>query len=134
MGQVQFNIFEIDTIDLSNEEKTVYNIIKMHEGRENAIKSKDVSRGSGLAEVKVRKIVSELVRFHRKRIGSITSNPPGFYIIVDDEDLKKQVVALRHRGLTILNRAAALDHTTIDDQFNRAKVEISDEVDNDKNK
>ena len=119
----QLNIFQQG---LSDEEYKVLAIIDRHKGRESAIKAEALAWQTGFDEVKVREIVSRLVVKHGKLIGSSTGNPPGFYVITDMDELKKQVKSLRHRGIMCLVRAAALSKTSIEEIFKQSRLDLGE--------
>ncbi|MBE7415102.1 MAG: hypothetical protein HS130_07710 [Deltaproteobacteria bacterium] len=109
---------------LSDEEYRVWEIIEAHRGRENAIKADALAWKVGLDGVRVREIVSHLIREHGKLIGSSTGNPPGFYVITDREELERQIRSLRHRGIMCLVRAAALSKSSIEEIFRQGRLDI----------
>lgn len=111
---------------LSDEEFKVWSVVQDHRGRENAVKADALAWQTGFDGVKVREIVSHLIREHGKLIGSSTGNPPGFYIITDRSELEKQIKSLRHRGIMCLVRAAALSKTSIEDIFKQGRLEIDE--------
>ncbi len=117
----QLNIFQRD---LSDEEYRVWEIIERHQGRENAIKVDALAWQTGIEGVRIREIVSHLVKEHGKLIGSSTGNPPGFYIISDKTELEKQIRSLRHRGIMCLVRAAALSKTSLEEIFKQGRLDI----------
>ncbi len=125
----QHNLFEQDLIGLSSEEASVWNIIKNHKGKENAVKVDTVALYTGLKDKEVREIVSGLVRQHSKLIASSTANPPGFYVITDEQELKAHIRSLRHRGIMCLVRAAALSNTSIEEIFGQGKFEYEQNQD-----
>jgi len=99
----------------NREERIVFDEIYGHQGRDAAIsvpiltKSVHIRLGEFISEVKVREIVRNLVVKHDMPIGSATHPPPGYYIIIDAEELKEVVKSLRKRGLKILKRASELE-------------------------
>lgn len=111
---------------LSDEEFKVWSVVQDHRGRENAVKADALAWQTGFDGVRVREIVSHLIREHGKLIGSSTGNPPGFYIITDRSELEKQIKSLRHRGIMCLVRAAALSKTSIEDIFKQGRLEIDE--------
>ena len=117
MGSAQLNIFEQDLIGLNPEEASVFNVIKTHEGRDRAIKAEVVGFHARMSEVKVRQIIARLVNEHGKPIGSVTGNPPGFYMMVDDDEIKEHAASLRKRGMKILKRAGKVSKMTVKEVF-----------------
>jgi len=117
----QLNIFQQG---LSDEEYRVWEIIEQHQGRANAIKADDLAEETKIESVRIREIVSHLVKEHGKLIGSSTGNPPGFYVITDREELERQIRSLRHRGIMCLIRAAALSKSSIEEIFRQGRLDI----------
>lgn len=117
----QLNIFQGT---LSDEEYFVWSIIQDHQGKRNAIKVDDLAQKTGIEGVRIREIVSHLVKEHGKLIGSSTGNPPGFYVIADRAELDKQIKSLRHRGIMCLVRAAALSKSSVEDVFRQGRLDI----------
>lgn len=109
---------------LSDEEYKIWSEIQQHEGRANAIKVDVLAIRTGIEGVRIREIVSHLVKEHGKLIGSSTGNPPGFYVITDRAELEKQIKSLRHRGIMCLVRAAALSKTSIEEIFRQGRLDI----------
>ena len=124
----QLSIFDQDIIGLDAEEAKVWMAIRGRAGKDSAIKADTIAWQTGLPEVKVREIVSRLVRVRGKLIGSSTGNPPGFYVITDAEELKKHIGSLRHRGIMCLVRAAALSKTSIEEIFKQGIIDFNDEI------
>ncbi len=120
----QLDIFDQDSIGLSDEEAKVWRIVREHSGRENAIKADALAWQTGFDGVKVREIVSHLVVRHGKVIGSSTGNPPGFYVITDAAELDKHIKSLRHRGIMCLVRAAALSKSSVEEIFKQGKFDM----------
>lgn len=119
----QLNIFKQN---LTDGEFSVWQIIERHKGRDNAVSVNQVAWQARMNEKGVREIVSELVRKHGKLIGSSTGNPPGFYIIEDIKELESHIRSLRHRGISILYRAAQLSRTSITDIFKQTILEFEE--------
>ncbi|TAN59639.1 hypothetical protein EPN18_10070 [bacterium] len=125
----QLNIFEQDLIGLGTEEAAVWRVIREHKGKDSAIKADTLAWRTSLPEVKAREIVSRLVRASGKLIGSSTGNPPGYYVITDETELRKHIESLRHRGIMCLVRAAALSKTSIEDIFEQGRLELNGDCD-----
>lgn len=117
----QLNIFQGA---LSDEEFLVWSIIQDHQGKRNAIKVDGLAHKTGIESVRIREIVSHLVKEHGKLIGSSTGNPPGFYVIADLEELDKQIKSLRHRGIMCLVRAAALSKSSVEEIFRQGRLDL----------
>lgn len=121
MAPDQLNIFQGI---LSDEEFKVWSVVQDHRGKHNAIKADALALATGIEGVKVREIVSHLIKEHGKLIGSSTGNPPGFYVITDNAELQKQIKSLRHRGIMCLVRAAALSKSSIEEIFDQGRLDL----------
>jgi len=127
MTDQQLNIFEQDLTGLDPDEAAVWRVVRERRGRESAVKADAVAWQTRLPEVKVREIISRLVREKGKLIGSSTGNPPGFYVITDEEELRKHIKSLQHRGIMCLVRAAALSKTSVEEIFKQGRLELHGE-------
>lgn len=120
----QLDIFRQDFIGLSVEEAAVWEVVRSHAGRENAVKAETLAFQTRLDEKTVREAVSHLVVRHGKLIASSTGNPPGFYVITDKKELEAHIRSLRHRGIACLIRAAALSKSSVEDIFNQGRLDL----------
>lgn len=113
----QLDIFNQDLAGLDEEEAAVWTTLRGRLGRENAIKVDAVAWQTKIDSTRVREVVSH------KLIASATSNPPGFFVISNEEELRRHIRSLRHRGIMCLVRAAALSKTSVEDIFGQARLE-----------
>lgn len=122
----QLDIFNAAQDGLDMDEKCVWAAIEGHRGKDRAVKVDVVARLTGISGKRVRQIVAHLVNEHGKLIGSSTCNPPGFYIIVDKEELTKQIESLRHRGIMCLKRAAKLGKSSLEEVYKQGKLALDE--------
>lgn len=120
----QLDIFDQDLIGLDDEEAAVWSAIRGRLGRESAIKVDVVAWQTKIDSTRVRELVSHLIREHGKLIASSTSNPPGFFVISNEEELRRHIRSLRHRGVSILYRAARLSRTSVTEIFRQTVLEF----------
>ena len=111
-------------LGLTEEERAVWIEVRYRRGRNGAISVKGLMQRTGFSDTQVRSTISELVRHHGKLIGSSTSAPAGFYIIVNQKELDEHIRSLKSRGIMCFVRAAALARTSIEDIFGQAKLEL----------
>lgn len=76
--------------------------LRGHMGRDEAVSVATIAGRMGLSDLEVRRAVRELRNFYGWPVGSVTSKPPGYYLIADEEELKAAYESLRRRGLRIL--------------------------------
>ena len=122
----QLNIFNQDLEGLDEEEAPVWKIIRELRGRESAVKVDQIAWQTGLKAQRVREVVAHLIIEHGKIIGSATSQPPGYYVIVDAEELRAHIKSLRHRGIMCLVRASKLSKQSIEDIFKQGRSEFNE--------
>jgi hypothetical protein len=122
----QLDIFNQDLADLDEEEAPVWKIIRGHRGRDSAVKVDQIAWDTKLRGQRVREIVAHLVLEHGKIIGSATSQPPGYYVIIDAEELRAHIKSLRHRGIMCLVRASKLSKQSIEDIFKQGRIEFNE--------
>jgi hypothetical protein len=122
----QLDIFDQDLEGLDDEEAPVWRIIREHRGRGSAIKVDQIAWQTGLKDQRVRETVAHLVIEHGKIIGSATSPPAGYYVIVDAEELRAHIKSLRHRGIMCLVRASKLSQQSIEDIFKQGRIEFNE--------
>jgi len=110
---------EID-FELTKEERMVWEIVRQHRGRENAILGPVIAQMTGLKYDEVRHIISHLVNEHGCFIASCSR---GYYIPVTAEESEQATKSLRHRGIMILMRAARLQKKSLEEVFGQGKLE-----------
>ena len=112
-------------IDLSDplmtpEEESVWDVLRHCRGKAGAILGPTIAERTRIGYKRVQKIVSDLVCHHRKLIGSGTM---GYYIPVNDDEVKDAAHYLRHRAIVALHRASEMQRTSLDEVYGQAKIE-----------
>ena len=110
--------------DLSSEEQAIYSLLET--GRANAHTSRFITERTGLSDVQIRQTVRDLVMKKGLLIASAVDDPPGFFIAVESDEIITATRSLRHRGISILARAARLQRSSIDMVFNLARLEFEE--------
>jgi hypothetical protein len=106
--------------DLSRDEQAVLDLIER--GRDKARSVRFIASMTGLNERKVRAVVRLLIDGHGACIGSSVGRPPGYYIITDPDEIERHYKELRHRGISILARAAKLKKISINKVFGQGEL------------
>jgi len=106
---------------LTKKERVVWEIVKAHRGRENAIIGPVIAQLTGLKYDEVRHIISHLVN---ERHCLIASCSRGYYIPITPEEIDHATKSLRHRGIMILMRAARLQRKSLEEVFGQGKLEF----------
>lgn len=109
-----------DPIELTNEEQAVLSLLLG--GKENARSVRFLAGMVGVSGVKLRQIVRGLIEHHGYCIGSRTGNPPGYYLIIEPDDIAEVYRSLRHRGIMILHRAASLKRISVTEVFGQGEL------------
>ncbi|HBE44256.1 MAG TPA: hypothetical protein DDW17_02075 [Deltaproteobacteria bacterium] len=109
---------------LNYEERRIYQLLKY--GRSNAISVRQIAESTGYDDVQIRNTIRHLILDHNILIGSAVSNPPGFYIPETKEEVEQATKSLRHRGISILVRAAKLQKLTLEEIFNQGRLEFKE--------
>lgn len=94
---------------MSREEDAVLDVLRAHEGRENAVQGEEIRRIVGSMDRRMlSEVVNSLVMNHHIPIGTSKAKPYGYFLPTCDEDM--QVAAAEHakQGLAMLRRACAL--------------------------
>ena len=111
--------------DLSSEEQAVYSLLEM--GRANARTSHFLTERTGLSDRGIRQAVRELVMKRGILVATAVDDPPGFFIATAPEEILSATRGLRHRGVSILARAARLQRSSLEMVFNLARLEFTEE-------
>ncbi|HDH51243.1 MAG TPA: hypothetical protein ENH31_00465 [Nitrospirae bacterium] len=106
---------------MDREEQSVWEAVRYHRGKENSVLGPTLAAMTEIDYTKVREIISHLVKRHSCLIAS---HSKGYYIPVTAEEVDEATRSLRHRGISILVRAAKLQKTSITDIFNQALLEF----------
>lgn len=93
---------------LSAEEFEIKSVLRRHRGKKQAIRVDVLAAIVRMPNVKVREIVRALIVTHGVPIGSSVAPPSGYYWIADREETEENYQKLRHRGISVLQRAACL--------------------------
>ncbi len=109
--------------DLTYEEQLLLGLLKP--GKENANSVKWLAGMLKMEEVTLRERIRHLIMEHGVCIGSSTSKCPGYYLITQPEELDKNYVSLRRRGIKILMRAAELKRISLEEVFQQGRMEFS---------
>lgn len=113
-------------LDLTIEQSRL--AVLLRKGRRNARTVKDLSRSTGINERRVRQLVRHLIDDHGYCIGSATAHPAGYYLIDDKDELERFVRVMRHRGISILVRAAHVTGNSPVEVFNQGMLEFLQEA------
>ncbi|MEW5745260.1 MAG: hypothetical protein AB1805_07490 [Nitrospirota bacterium] len=105
--------------DLTGEERMI--LAALREGKENAILGDEIVKLTGIGYDRVRQVISHLVNEHFYLIASYSR---GYYIPTSAEEVSETTRSLRHRGISILVRAAKLQKKSVEEIFNQSKLEF----------
>jgi len=119
MDQITFNF------ELNREEQMIINILQTCKGKDKAILGANIASLTGISYDDVRQTISHLVNEHHCLIASYSK---GYYVPVTAEEVDAATRSLRHRGISILVRAARLQKSSIEDIFNQAKLEFRESM------
>ncbi len=123
---IQVDIDALTAPGLTTEERAVLGLLK--KGRENAITEKAISDITGLSGVEVRAIIRHLILEHGYLIASAVSTPAGFFVAETEDEVREATRSLRHRGISILIRAAKLQKLSLEEIFHQARMEFEREI------
>lgn len=107
--------------ELTNEERMI--LAALREGKKYAILGDEISRLTGIEYDRVRHVISHLVNDHYYLIASYSR---GYYIPTSIDEVSETTRSLRHRGISILVRAARLQKTSVEEIFNQSRMEYAD--------
>ena len=113
-----------DHAGLSPEEFEVKHVLRRHQGKEQAIRVDVLAAIVKMPSVKVRETVRELIVTHGIPIGSSVAQPAGYYWIVDREETEENYQKLRHRGISVLQRAACLRRIGLKELLRELQTEL----------
>jgi hypothetical protein len=108
--------------ELTYEEQLLLALLKP--GMENAGSVKYLAGILKLEEVTLRERIRHLIMEHGVCIGSNTNKCPGYYLILSPEELDKNYVSLRRRGIKILMRAAELKKISLEEVFHQGVLSL----------
>ena len=95
-------------IGMEAQKKQILKILRSHQGSDNAITARALSKKLHIADREVRRIISELVTQEKVLIGSSVHEPYGFYIIRNIDELKECLGQYYSRMKTLKERASSL--------------------------
>lgn len=96
-------------------------ILDAHRGKPCAIKGKDISDAMCIKYDAVRALIAHMVNVRHLLIASCGR---GYYIPVTPDEVAEATKSLRHRGISILVRAARLQRKAVEDVFNQSRIEF----------
>ncbi len=106
---------------LTDEERRVWSAVSNRTGKENAILGNHLAYLARIEYDTLRAIISHLVNHHGYLIASCSK---GYYIPANPEEIAAATRSLRHRGISILLRAARLQQSSIEEVFGQARLEL----------
>lgn len=106
----------------SDEERAVARALRW--GRAAARQVGDIAADAGIPGRRVQEIAQHLLHEHHWPIGTSMSEPHGNYLIDSAEELAQTVALLRTRGISNLQRAAALQRMTFDEFLKTLQREL----------
>ncbi|MBI3584223.1 MAG: hypothetical protein HY096_09800 [Nitrospinae bacterium] len=112
---------------LTHEERQILCLIR--KGRANALSVRYLAGMTSFKEVEVRQMIRHLIMEHEALIASSVGNPPGFYIAETEGEVREATRSLRHRGISILERAAKLQKISLEDIFYQSRLEFQNALD-----
>jgi len=95
-----------------------------HQGKAQAIQVDVLAAITGIENTRVREIVRALIVTHGMPIGSSVSPPAGYYWMVDRAEIEENYRKLRHRGISILYRAACLKRIGLKELLRQIQIEL----------
>lgn len=95
--------------------------LEQHRGKGAAVLGRDMAQVTGIEYNKLRAVIAHLVNDHGVLIVSCGR---GYYIPVTPEEIVEATRSLRHRGIAILVRAAALQKTSVEEIFRQSRIEF----------
>jgi hypothetical protein len=105
---------------MTDAERAVLGCIEPGRGR--AVPVNVIALLTNLPERRVRRIVRGLIDEHGVCIGSSTAPPAGYFLINNPEEIEAAYRRLRHRGISILARAARLRDISVVDVFGQGEL------------
>lgn len=100
---------------MTDRERAVWDVLKRHAGRANAVGRAELVERSGVPDRKLRDVIHALVVDHRKRIVSDYSGRGGYFVPADEREVEEHVRILKAHALSILHRMAVLKRTSVAD-------------------
>ena len=110
---------------LTFEEELVWEAIRPHRGKGYPILGPRISEITTIDYDRVRQTIAHLINSHGYLIAS---NSKGYYVPQTSEEIFEATKSLRHRGISILVRAAKLSKISLEDIFQQARMEFTKTV------
>lgn len=102
-------------IKMTELQQEILKILLKYQGRKNAIMSDAICLKLRISQRGLCEEIVKLIMLHEIRIGSSTANPPGYFIIITEEDAKYAVEQLMKRIRELSRRAMILRKQTTED-------------------
>ena len=102
----------------------VANLIRLHQGRAEAISMSALAREAGLGTRQLQRIIKHLIEDHGEPIGSATGQPTGYYLITDEPEVRAAVAQLEHRLGSLARRIARLRRIAPEEVFGQMRMEL----------
>ncbi|RJQ22003.1 MAG: hypothetical protein C4560_02980 [Nitrospiraceae bacterium] len=115
MDQITFDF------ELNREERMIIDILQTCKGKEAAILGAKIADLTGITYVEVRQTISHLVNEHHCRIASCSR---GYYVPMTPDEVDAAYKSMRHRGISILVRAANLQKISLEEVYQQGKLEF----------
>lgn len=100
--------FAASKVEPTELERVVAEMIWSHKGRANPISRERISKATGHGERDIKAIVAELVLTHRMKIGASRSEPVGYFVVMDAEDLEAAIGPFRDQIIAMWRRLRVL--------------------------
>lgn len=94
-------------------------------GRARARQVADIARDARVPERRAQELMQHLLLAHHWPIGTAMSRPHGNYLIDSTAELEETVALLRTRGISMLARAAALRHVSLERELAEVQTQIN---------
>jgi hypothetical protein len=107
--------------DTTAEERLIIRYLANHRSRDNAAKASVMEQLFNMTNVAVRKTVRHLIDYHGLCIGS---SGAGYFMAETPEEVEAVTRRLRHRGISILVRAAKLQKVSVEAVYGQAILEL----------
>lgn len=95
----------------THELEAVWQILKHHAGRANAIKKRQLVALTGYNERAIRQAISDLITKHEKPIAQSSDRDGGYFLITNEHERQRAIADLRSRMRHLAARYRALDQT-----------------------
>ena len=93
----------------------------LRDGIENAQSAKELEQILGFSGRQIGSMTADLVNNHGYVIGASRSNPHGYYIIQEEDDLKATLLSLNNEANGIIQRHRALNRNFYADELEAEK-------------